>query len=440
MYGGAPSARRIRGGTVVAELLFIGTELLLGQILNTNAQFLSGRLAEVGINVYRQTVVGDNASRVAQCVREALGRADVLITSGGLGPTADDLTKEVIAEVTGRALVPDAGAMAALEGFFAVRGREMTPNNRKQAYVPAGALALPNPRGTAPGVYLEDAGHIIVMLPGPPHELEPMFNDEVLPRLCLVQGDGQTIVSRELRFCGIGESEVEFRVTDLIDAQSDVTIAPLASLGEVRLRLTCRASSQAAGLAKIAPVEAEIRRRLGGYIFGVDRETLAAVVARLLADRQVTIALAESCTGGLLGDMLTDIPGISASLLGGVLAYANESKTAMLDVPVELLAAHGAVSEQVCGAMAAGIRKRSGAALGVGITGIAGPSGATADKPVGLVYIGLAHGEDQDAIVHVERHRFTGDRRMIKVRAARQALVMLRDHLLLGPGSDVDRV
>ena len=297
---------------------------------------------------------------------------------------------------------------------------------------------MPNPRGTAPGVYLEDAGHIIVMLPGPPHELEPMFNDEVLPRLCLAQGDGQTIVSRELRFCGIGESEVEFRVADLIAAQSDVTIAPLASLGEVRLRLTCRASSQAAGLAKMAPVEAAIRQRVGGYIFGVDRETLAAVVARLLADRQLTLALAESCTGGLLGDMLTDIPGISASLLAGVVAYANESKVAMLGVPAGLLAAHGAVSEQVCAAMAGGVRKRSGAALGVGITGIAGPGGATDDKPVGLVYIGLAYGPDQSPAVHVERHRFTGDRRMIKVRAARQALVMLRDHLLFGPGLPTD--
>lgn len=413
---------------MVAELLFVGTELLLGQILNTNAQYLSQRLAAAGIDVYRQTVVGDNPRRIEDCVREALARADILITGGGLGPTSDDLTKEMVASALGLEMVEDAAALATIRAFFTERGRQMTPNNAKQALLPAGAKAIPNPRGTAPGVLLEHQGKVIAMLPGPPHELEPMFEQYVLPHLVGREAAATTIVSRVLRCCGIGESEVETRILDLIEAQNQVTIAPLASLGEVKLRLTTKAHDRHKCLAQIEPVEAEICRRLGRRIYGFDDQTLAEVTADLLLRSDLTLAIAESCTGGLLASQLTEVPGVSKSFLGGVIAYANELKVRLLEVPACTLARHGAVSEETCAAMAKGALAATGADLGIAITGIAGPDGGTEDKPVGLVYIGLANRATNS--VEVQRQVFLGDRHMVRARAARQSLVMLRDALL----------
>ena len=421
---------------MVAELVFVGTELLLGQILNTNAQYLSKKLAELGIDVYRQTVVGDNPERLTDCVRESLGRAELLITTGGLGPTGDDLTKEVVARILGRDLVTDQAALASIEGFFAARGRTMTSNNRKQALIPRGSRALPNHRGTAPGVLVEAAAEtgdkLVVMLPGPPRELGPMFEAEVLPHLTQRPGVGQTIVSRVLHLCGIGEAEVADRLGDIIAEQAETTIAPLASQGEVRLRLTTKASSRRAGLARMEPVEREIRRHLGRHVYGVDGQSLPGVVADLLTGVGLRLALAESCTGGLLSSWLTDQPGVSAAFTAGLVVYANQAKLDLLGVPAAQIERHGAVSAEVCAAMATGARRVGRADIGVGITGIAGPSGATASKPVGLVFIGLAAA---GAEVAVAQHRFVGDRETIKARAARQALVRLRDHLLdLGPG------
>ena len=412
---------------MIAELLFIGTELLLGQILNTNAQYLSQRLAAIGVDVYRQTVVGDNFGRVEACVSEALGRSDILITSGGLGPTADDLTREAVARALGLPLVTDSQTLHSIERFFAERSRPMTPNNAKQALLPAGGQMIPNPRGTAPGVYVEHHGKKIAMLPGPPHELVPMFEQAIVPRLT-AGCQAQTIVSRVLHLCGIGESDLETRVRDLIDAQGETTIAPLASLGEVKLRLTTKADSQELALRRMAPIEEEIRRRLGRHVYGMDGETLAQATAALLIRSGFRLGLAESCTGGMLAAELTGQPGISAAFPGGVVAYADATKSALLGVPKGLLRRHGAVSAQVCGAMARGIQARLGADFGLAITGIAGPEGGTPAKPVGLVYIGLAASSPDELVI--QQHRFLGDRSMVRARAVRQALVMLRESLL----------
>lgn len=408
--------------------MFVGTELLLGHILNTNAQFLSQRLAEAGIDVYRQTVVGDNPGRLAAAVREALGRAEVLITSGGLGPTSDDLTRETVAAVLGLELREDPAGLAAIRSFFAERGRPMPPINAKQALVPEGGWALPNRHGTAPGVLVEHQGRVVVMLPGPPHELEPMFDESVLPYLVARLPAAATIVSRVLRLCGIGESEVQTRLADLIEAQDAVTIAPLASPGEVKLRLTTKAATREAGLMAIGPVEESIRARLGRQVYGVDDQTLAGATAGLLLAQGLTLAVAESCTGGLLGAQLTEVPGISAAFWGGVIAYANDLKAGLLGVPAELLAQRGAVSREVTAAMAAGVRRATGAGLGLAISGIAGPGGGTADKPVGLVYLAI-HAEDWPEAA-VQQWRFRGSRQVVRLRAVRQALVMLRDYLL----------
>jgi nicotinamide-nucleotide amidase len=413
---------------MTAELLFVGTELLLGQTLNTNAQYLSGRLAASGVNVFHQTVVGDNQPRVEACIRTALGRADVLIVSGGLGPTSDDLTKEAAAAVLGRRLLPDGASRAAIEGYFAAVGRRMTENNLKQALIPEGGEAIPNPNGTAPGIKIQDGSKLVFLLPGPPSEFEPMVEAAVIPALGAMQPGGQTIVSRVLRFCGIGESELETRLNDLISAQSGTTVAPLASLGEVAIRLTAKAESEAAARARIAPVEELIRARLGRYLYGTDQESLPGVVVRLLAERRLTLALAESCTGGLLADQLTDIPGASAVLLAGVVAYTGQAKAGLLAIPRESVSEYGPVSEQVCSAMARNVRRISGADLGIGITCVAGPGGGSAKTPVGLAFIGLAHGPGDG--VRVARRVFRGSRRVVKCRAAKQALVMLRDRLL----------
>lgn len=286
---------------------------------------------------------------------------------------------------------------------------------------------VPNARGTAPGIFVEHQGKRIAMLPGPPHELIPMFEQAILPRLT-AGSQAQTIVSRVLHLCGIGESDLETRVRDLIDAQGETTIAPLASLGEVKLRLTTKAGSQEAGLRRMVPVEEEIRRRLGRYVYGVDGDTLGHATAALLIGSGLTLGLAESCTGGMMAAELTGQPGISTVFLGGVVAYADATKSALLRVPRSMLRRHGAVSAEVCGAMARGIQARLGAHLGLAITGIAGPEGGTPTKPVGLVYIGLAASSPDEPLV--QQHRFLGDRSMVRTRAVRQALVMLRESLL----------
>jgi nicotinamide-nucleotide amidase len=375
-----------------AELVFVGTELLLGEILNTNAQYLSQQLALLGIDLYHQQVVGDNAERLAAVFRQALGRCDVVIASGGLGPTMDDLTREVAAEVTGRPLETDQAILADLQAWFAGRGRTMAPNNARQAMVPRGATALLNDRGTAPGLLIPaDDGKVVILLPGPPIELRPMFEQQVAPYLARQLGaTPHVLVSRTLRFIDIGESALEDGLKDLIAAQGDPSIAPYAKTGEVHLRLATKANDQAAGLARIAPVEAEIRRRFGQHIYGVDGTSLEEAVGHLLLERGLSLAAAESCTGGLISKRITDVAGSSAYFGMGLVTYSNEAKMRLLGVPAATLEAYGAVSEETVRAMAEGALRTSGAGIAVAVSGIAGPGGGTPEKPVGTVCFGLA--------------------------------------------------
>jgi nicotinamide-nucleotide amidase len=404
---------------MTVEILSIGTELLLGQVVDTNAAWLSARLAEIGVGVYRRTTVGDNRERIIQALRDALERADGVITIGGLGPTDDDLTREAIAAVLGEPLVLDEGEAARLRAFFAARGREANERQLRQAMRPMSAQPIPNPNGTAPGLYAERDGKPIIAMPGPPNEFQPMATDYVLPRLAERTG-GRVIRSRVLRLCGIGESDAEAQLHDLI-ASENPTLAPLAKLGEVHFRITARADSPEHAEQMIAAMEREVRTRLGAYIFGTDDTTLEqAVVERLIQTGQ-SLVVAESCTGGLLANRITNVPGSSEVFLGGVVSYSNALKQLLLGVPAETLVQYGAVSEPVARAMAEGVRQRLGGWWGIGITGIAGPGGATPDKPVGLVYVAVS---DPDTTV-IKRQLFAGDRQTVKYRATQYALWLL---------------
>jgi len=410
-----------------AELISTGTELLLGQILNTNAQFLGQRLAQLGIDVFFQTTVGDNEARVADACERALNRADLLVVTGGLGPTSDDLTKEAIAGIFGLELVIDEDSMVHVEEFFRARGKKMPENNRKQAMLPAGGIVVPNKMGTAPGVIIESGAKVIVILPGPPVEMQPMFTETVEPYLLNKLGlDRSVIVSRVLRLLGIGESTVEEQIEDMVECQTNPTIAFLAPRGEVLIRLTAKANSEAAAATMIGKVEKEIRLRLGEFIYGTDDDSLEKVVAGLLKERGLTISLAESCTGGLIAKRLTDIPGISENFMYGIVTYANEAKTHLLGVDPKTLEKYGAVSEETALEMARGVRQTGGTDLALSVTGVAGPGGGTPEKPVGLVYFGFA---DRDTTI-AQEYCFAGDREVIRWQAANTALNLLKKYLL----------
>lgn len=407
-----------------AEIISVGTELLLGQIVDTDAAHLSRALADVGIAVYRRSTVGDNRERLLAALRQALEAADIVFTIGGLGPTMDDITRDVLSEATGIPLVRDEAIVEHLREFFRRRGQDVLPSQLRQAMVPASGRALPNPHGTAPGLLFEMPGKLAIAMPGPPGEFLPMLETEVLPLLRERTG-GATIRSRVVRVCGLGEARVEDRVKDLM-LSDNPTVAPYAKTGEVHLRVTARASSAEEAERMIDPVVEEIRRRLAEYVYAFDDEPLEAAVLRLLREQGRTLAVAESCTGGLLAQRITDIPGSSEAFLGGVVAYSNEAKTALVGVDPALIRTHGAVSEPVALALAEGARDRFGADFGIGITGVAGPGGGTPEKPVGLVWIALADRDD----VRAERNQFVGVRRDIRTRATQAALVMLRDRLL----------
>lgn len=410
-----------------AELISTGTELLLGQILNTNAQFLGRKLAELGIDVYFQTTVGDNAARVSEALETAMKRADLIIVTGGLGPTEDDLTKETVAKVLGLKMYLDDRALKDLHKFFDLRGRQMPESNIKQALLPEGSLSIPNKIGTAPGVLLEAGEKTIVVLPGPPVEMQPMFNDTVVPFIMKRTGENKAvIISRVLKILGIGESSVEEQVKDLVDNQTNPTIAFLAPRGEAYIRLTAKASSKTEAAGIIKGVEKEIRKRFGDYIYGADDETLEAVVASLLKKHSLTLSAAESCTGGLIAQRLTGIPGVSENFMYSLVTYSNEAKTQFLGVSPKTLDKFGAVSEETALEMVKGVRQAGGTDLAVAVTGIAGPGGGTPDKPVGLVYIGFA---DHDTTL-VQPYLFAGDREVIRWQTANAALNMLRKYLL----------
>lgn len=373
-----------------AEIICVGTELLLGDILNTNCQYLGRELASLGIPHYYQTVVGDNLSRIHQAINIAIQRASILIFTGGLGPTPDDLTTEAIASFWQTPLVENAEIIADIEQKFASIGRVMTSSNRKQALVPVGATTLPNPTGTAPGIIWQPQdGITILTFPGVPSEMYRMWQETTVPFL-KNQGWGKEIIySRMMRFWGVSESALAEKV-DRCFASNNPTVAPYASMGEVRLRVSARATSSESAIALIEPMVAEIKTIAGKDYFGSDDETLASVVGKLLIDRGQTLSVAESCTGGGLGAMLTEVSGSSAYFLGGIIAYSNQVKLDLLQVNPEDLNELGAVSGKVAEQMAMGVKTSLNSDWGIGITGIAGPEGGTADKPVGLVYLGLA--------------------------------------------------
>ena len=407
------------------EIVGVGTELLLGQIVNTNAAWIGQRLADVGWDCLRHTVVGDNEGRIAGTVREALGRADAVILTGGLGPTQDDVTREALAAVAGVSLVRQAELEQWLRDRFARMGvHRMAEMNLRQADVPEGARTIDNPVGSAPGLIVELKDKPIYAVPGVPREMQEMLERVVLPDLAARAGGGRAIVSRTLRTAGIGESLLAERLTPLWDSVSDVTMAYLASAGEVRVRLTAVGETREEALASIAPVEAAVRTELGDAVYGMDEETLEAAVGRLLRSDGRTLACAESLTGGLVGGRVTNVAGASDYYRGGVVAYATEAKVAVLGVDGDLLREHGPVSEPVAAAMAEGVRRLFGATVGLATTGVAGPA-EQGERPVGTVCLGVA---DENGTV-TEVLTAPGDRALIRAWATTGALDLVRRHL-----------
>lgn len=413
-----------------AEIIAVGTELLTPDFQDTNSLYLTAGLDTLGIAVAFKTIVGDDESDLARVLRAALGRADLVLCMGGLGPTEDDRTRETLARVLRRRLVFRAAIRERIRERFRRRGWPMTSSNLKQCYVIEGAEVLENPNGTAPGQWLAVGRRRIALLPGPPREIKPMFDNLVLPRLA---GLGRGLsVRRVIRLTGLGESAMENRLGPIYRAiPPGVTVTTLAGPGDLAIRLTCRGDlSRAEAEARLDGLEAAIVRILGPWIYSRDGAGLEAVVGALLRSRRLTIACAESCTGGLIGHRLTDIPGSSEYFLESAVVYGNRAKIRRLGVPAALIVRHGAVSAPVARAMALGIRRTSGADLGLAVTGVAGPGGGTARKPVGLVYFALARARG----VAVERHVFAGGRSVVKLQASQKALDILRKKLTARAG------
>ena len=400
------------------EILCVGTELLLGDILNGNARWIAQRLAALGLPHYRQTVVGDNQERLAAAAREASQRSRVLITTGGLGPTPDDLTTESLAAAFGTPLRERPELWEEIQAKLSTGGRPVAPSNRRQAFLPEGAEVLPNPLGSAPGmIWSPQPGFTVLTFPGVPSEMRAMFTQTAEPWLRLHGGAAGVFVSRVLRFSGIGESNLAEQVADLFTG-SNPTVAPYASLGDVKLRLTACADSQAEAEALLDPLEADLRQRTGVLCYGRDDDSLASVVLDQLGRKQQTLAVAESCTGGGIGAALTAVPGSSSVFAGGVIAYSNAVKQRQLGVSAELLDQHGAVSDAVVMAMARGVRDRLETDWGLAVSGVAGPGGGSPEKPVGLVHLAVAGPDGCEAVAL----RF-GDRRG---RSAVQQLTVIR--------------
>ena len=414
------------GAIASAEILAIGTEMLLGDLVDTNTPWISARLASLGVGIYRHTTVGDNKERITGALKEASSRTDLVITTGGLGPTSDDLTNECLGVAAGRQIVEYPEARRHVDEMFAHFGREPGPSNYKQALFPEGTRLIPNPVGTAMGALLELDGTLVATFPGVPIEMKSMF-EETLEPLIRERASG-TIFSRTLHFVGLGESALAERVQDLLDAP-DPTVAPLASQGKVRLRITSRAATQKEAEEKIEPVTEEILSRLGEYHFGEEDETLEGAIGRLLTEKGETIALAESCTGGLLAKRITDMAGSSAYFVEGFVTYSNRSKQRLLGVPHGLLIKHGAVSGPVARAMAEGVRKMAGSDYGLSVTGIAGPDGGTQEKPVGLVFVGLST-EDGTTAERLDFSAFGRSREAVRERSANKAFDLLRRRII----------
>ena len=407
------------------EIVTTGTELLLGEILNTNVQYLSRKLNNIGFDVLYQTTVGDNAERMRKVLEQAMERADIIITSGGLGPTRGDITKEVVMQVCHTDSYLDLDTWGRIDAYFARKGLVPSDNNEKQAYVPIGAEVLQNDVGTAPGLWLEYNGKIFILLPGPPAELMDVCEKQLWPRM-LKRFAGQGIIlSRTLHLRGIGESLVAAKLDELIQAQTNPTIALYARYGEILIRLTAKAADADAANKMLDAYEAKVRKYVEAYIYGVDDASLAACLGQELLKQGKTIACAESCSGGLASSLVTDVAGSSAYLLGSVVTYTNMAKEKLLHVQADTLAEFSAVSKETACEMAVGVRQLLGSDLGVSITGNAGP-GPSEGKPVGLVYIAVA---TKDTI-YCQEHHFTSTRTENKLRIAQTAISMAIDKLL----------
>lgn len=417
---------------MVVELICVGTELLLGNIVNTNAAYLSEKCALLGLSMYHQSVVGDNAERLKESLETALNRSDVVILSGGLGPTQDDLTKETAAEVMGIPLKEDPHSRERIEEYFKnSQYKVITDNNWKQALVPEGAIVLDNENGTAPGIIMEKNGKSVILLPGPPGELIPMFEGKVYDYLNKLQPE--IIYSTMVRICGLGESFVENEIRDLIDNQTNPTIATYAKIGQVDLRVTAKATSEkeAAKLAK--PMLKELVKRFGDHIYTMDEhKSLEEVIVHFLKERSLTLTTAESCTGGMIAARITDVPGASEVFKQGLVTYSNRSKRKLLDVKKTTLKEYGAVSEKTAKEMAKNGAFITGSDACVSVTGTAGPTGGTEEKPVGLVYIGCCYNNK----TVVKEFHFKGERQKIREQATANALILLRECILADKGQE----
>ncbi|MCR8630736.1 competence/damage-inducible protein A [Paenibacillus radicis (ex Xue et al. 2023)] len=407
-----------------AEIIAVGTELLLGQILNTNAQFLAQSCADLGVSVYFQTVVGDNMSRLTEALQTAKSRADLIICTGGLGPTQDDLTKDALAAFLGRQIIMHQPSMDAIESMFSTRGIHMVESNRRQALMLEDSDPLINDAGLAVGIALTQDQTHYVLLPGPPKEMKPMFERYAAPWISAKMNHVHPLYSRMLKFAGIGESSLEHELLDLIEAQTDPSIAPYAKEGEVAIRLTTRAASVEEANLKLDPVELEIRSRLGQFVYASEDVTLEQEIVRILSARKQLLAAAESCTGGLFSNMLTSVPGSSAVYRGGIICYSNMLKHKLLNVPMNVLegpGAPGAISGETAKLLAEQMLVQADSDYAVAITGVAGPD-SSEGKPVGLVYVGIARKQGETV---VEQLQLTGNRDSIKWRAAKSALYKL---------------
>lgn len=413
---------------MVVELISVGTEILLGNIVNTNAAYLAEKCALLGCSLYHQTVVGDNEERMEEAIRQAVDRSDIVILTGGLGPTKDDLTKEVAARVFGRELYMDEHSKKRIADYFErIQSRAVTENNWKQALVPEGAIVIDNHNGTAPGLIIEDEerGKVAILIPGPPDEMKVMFEQDIAPYLNKLQPEG--IYSHMVKICGIGESRAETMVADLMEGQSNPTLAPYAKIGEVHFRVTAKAKSEEEAEKLMRPMIDEMYERFGSSIYTTEESvTLEESIVELLKEKGMTLTTAESCTGGKLAGRILNVPGASEVYKEGYITYSNGSKEKILGVKKETLEQYGAVSRQTAQEMALGAADAAKADAALSVTGIAGPGGGTEEKPVGLVYIGCAvHGE-----VTVREYRFTGNREKNRDYAVVRALTLLREALM----------
>lgn len=403
-----------------AEIITVGTEILLGDIVNTNSQYLAKELAIHGIEVYYQNTVGDNETRLMQAFEESLKRSDIVITTGGLGPTNDDITKEVACKYFNQELKLHEPSLNKIKNYFKKLNIELSENNKKQAYFPDEAIILENNNGTAPGAILRKDNKTIIILPGPPREMKAMFEESV--KLYLQKLTDSVLVSKTLRTFGIGESLLEEKIIDIINAQSNSTIAPYAKESEAILRITAKAKNEKEANDLINPVIDEIKNRVGEFIYGEGNTSLEEEVAKIVVDKNMTIAVAESCTGGLVSSSLINYPGISSVFMEGCVTYSNEAKISRLGVKKETLDKYGAVSKETAKEMAEGIAKNFNTNIGLSTTGIAGPQGGSDEKPVGLVYIGIyINGKTT-----VKKFVFSGDRQCIRVKATKTIINELR--------------